>query len=262
MDASFVRALTRSAVLSSVALAIVAAFLACGETSTSPETDAAAPDGVAPDGVAPGEGGVDAPADAPAPPLDGGRAVAVACTPRVRGAGNLGEAGAAFAPDASNACATDSECDGGLEGRCDAPVCSGSAINESFGARCAYDACSADDDCGGVAVCGCGLGVNGRNVCLTLGNCRTNGDCAASQICALSVPCTAKVGDRVCSYCNVPIVSGEESGEAIPNAEGSVGYFCTTANDECRPGDRPDGGRWGLCMFSPSAGRWGFDYGP
>lgn len=200
-----------------------------------------------------GEGG-----RAPLPP---GRPVASACAPRVRAAGS--DAGAADA--STNRCANDDSCDADAGGRCNAPRCAPGSVGGAgglLGARCTYDACATDDDCSGNGVCGCGVGFAGQNVCLVQSTCRVNSDCAPAQVCALSSPETLVVEGQLCTYGSPPVIDGTENALTVANAGSTVGYFCTTPNDLCRPGEHTDGGPQGICSYFPTRQRWEFDTGP
>lgn len=56
------------------------------------------------------------------------------------------------------------------------------------------------------------------------------------------------------------VVGTETAGPA--NGGSSVGYFCTTPSDLCRPGATPDGGNQGVCSYFPARQLWDFDFGP
>jgi len=186
--------------------------------------------------------------------LPPGRPVATACAPTVRPATNAGadeevDAG----PDATNECALDDECTARSGGRCSELVQAIWWGGRSLGTRCTYDACSTDDDCGGGAVCGCAIGFTGHNVCLPQSQCRTDSHCAAGQVCALSRP-------TVLSPPGV-IVDGTErlDGNGVPDE--SLGYFCTTPEDECRPGEEPPYPSLG-CTYATDAHHWIWGYSP
>jgi hypothetical protein len=89
---------------------------------------------------------------------------------------------------------------------------------------CASDECISDQDCGPKGVCSCG--TQGGNICL-FGNCRVDSDCGPGGYCSPSTP-------RSCSG-------------------GSRGYYCHTAQDQCRA----DADCQGLaCTYSIEAAIW------
>ena len=52
-----------------------------------------------------------------------------------------------------------------------------------------YDECKADSDCEGCAVCECGLGTGGANVCVASG-CRVDAECGPNEYCTFGgKPC-------------------------------------------------------------------------
>lgn len=179
------------------------------------------------------------------------RPTATACSrPLPRPAGSATADGG---PDASIECTLDTECTTSADGRCNELRSSVWYGNESLGTRCTYDACTTDDQCG-TGVCGCDLGFAGQNVCLPQGNCRIDADCSQGQVCAFSRP-------FVVSAPGV-IVTGNEQGGGSGVPRESLGWFCTTAQDECRPGQRIDGGASEGCVYGTDQGRWIWWYQP
>lgn len=246
---AFSRALACVTVVLLAPPAVVGACGSDGAIGSAPE----GPDGGALGDAAPGPDTEDAEAGAEAGRPEGGRTV-TACAPRVRDPGS-----ATPSDGGADRCANDDACDADGGGRCDAPTCLPSG---SLGARCTYDACTKDDDCGPSGVCGCGVGFAGQNVCLGQSTCRTDDDCGASRICAWSHPCTLMVEGELCTYCNAPVIDGTETAVGSVNGGSTVGYFCTTPDDLCRPGETPDGGPQGVCSFFPARQLWDFDFGP
>lgn len=118
-------------------------------------------------------------------------------------------------------------CANGLPDRClGLNVLSNSAVGGASGSSsiCACDECISDQDCGPKGVCSCG--TLGGNICLS-GNCRVDSDCGAGGFCSPSTP-------RSCSG-------------------GSLGYYCHTAQDQCRA----DADCQGLaCTYSIEAAIW------
>lgn len=248
---SFMRALACAAVVLVVPPAVVGACGSDAEIGAPPGSADGGDEGTPGDAAPPPET-EDAEAGVEAGRPEGGRTL-TACAPRVRDPGS-----ATPSDGGADLCASDDACDADGGGRCAAPTC---LPSRALGARCTYDACTKDADCGPGGVCGCGAGFAGQNVCLGQSTCQTNDDCGASQICARSHPCTLIVEGEVCSYCNAPIVDGTETAGPA-NGGSSVGYFCTTPSDLCRPGATPDGGNQGVCSYFPARQLWDFDFGP
>jgi hypothetical protein len=143
-------------------------------------------------------------------------------------------------------CQTDLECDAGLGGRC-----RWSRYGDGGGANaCTYDACYTDSTCMGV--CGCGVGSQLQNLCLSNSNCRIDHDCASGQRCVYSDPIIlrAQLEDAV--------NQGNEVG-GINFAGDAIGYFCTTPDDDCRA-PKPD--RAVSCIYNLQSKHWQWGYGP
>lgn len=221
---------------------------------TACEGDPTAPPGS--DASAPGEqsSSSDSGAHADAPSGDAAdsgasppsRPVPVACS-RVspRPAANAASDGGA---GASIECHLDSECTTKPDGRCNELWSGGiGVVQHSLGTRCTYDACTEDDDCG-AAICGCGVGFGGQNVCLPQSNCRVDADCAQGRFCSFSYP-------------PVEVEDGAEQGGGHGTLIEGLGWFCTTASDECVPGQVqvPNGEH---CVFAPTVGWWIWWYQP
>lgn len=125
------------------------------------------------------------------------------------------------------ACAKDTDCTTGTNGRC--------VENVGGGARvcfCSYDTCTHDSDCatGKLCVCHGSPYTAGGNTCSD-GGCRTDSDCGAG------------------GYCS-PTRGG--------GCGGLSGYFCHTSSDTCiDDGDCPaDGGGPRICAYSSSSKHW------
>jgi hypothetical protein len=100
--------------------------------------------------------------------------------------------------DPADACATDSDCAAGTNGRCVG------ALGEP--ALCSYDDCSADADCGSVMICECrNLANYEANTCVH-GACRLDADCGVGGFCSPSA---------------VTVTANGLTGIA----QGSIGYF-------------------------------------
>ncbi len=133
--------------------------------------------------------------------------------------------------DAAGKCLKDVDCATGLNGRCVAFL-----GKPSF---CSYDDCAADTGCGSASVCDCRNGANfSANTCFH-GNCQVDADCGAGGYCSPSA-----VG--IDFFCNTGV------------QQGSYGYFCHTAADECVDdadcGNTPMG--QGVCLLQPDKARW------
>ena len=125
------------------------------------------------------------------------------------------------------ACAHDTDCTNGTNGRC---------VESTHGARlcrCTYDGCVHDTDCSTGQVCAChgSAYTNGiGNTCIP-GNCRVDADCGVG------------------GYCS-PSHGGTGCGEV-------TGYYCHTPGDQCR-NDSDCVGMGGLqvCGWSAAHSRW------
>ena len=133
---------------------------------------------------------------------DAHRTTAVPC-PADRGPGPPTQP---YSPAQSRGCASDSDCDAGMNGRCfpfEGLVGPGG---------CSYDECLTDSTCGPNTPCACRASAtdNAANVCDTGGNCAVDSDCGPGGFCSPSPAC------------------------GLPR------YFCHTAADTCvNDGDCP-----------------------
>ena len=132
--------------------------------------------------------------------------------------------------DGSGKCIKDVECTQGLNGRCVAYPGQPHA--------CSYDACTADADCGSASVCDCRNPARfNANACFH-GNCQIDADCGAGGYCS---PSGVTVGPD-CAF-------GVE--------QGSYGFFCHTAADECvNDADCPGPMGQPACLFQVAKARW------
>ncbi len=135
-------------------------------------------------------------------------------------------------PPATVCCSSDSQCDGGTNGRC---------LNFGYpGQQCTYDECFTDSNCPSGAPCICRSSPtdNAANACEPGGNCVVDSDC----------------GGRYCSPSPVP--SDEECGGTGPY---SFPYYCHTAMDACVDDSDcfVDGSGPPFCVYDPQARRWG-----
>jgi hypothetical protein len=111
--------------------------------------------------------------------------------------------------------------------------------------------CRTDADCGATAVCGCGVGIQGQNICLTQSRCKVDSDCASGEKCNLSLPfiySAAGLDSGTGRYGGV--TSGSELG-GFSHSE-ALGYFCTTPKDVCVPdaaGGTVANNAVGACVF-------------
>jgi hypothetical protein len=142
--------------------------------------------------------------DGSAPPNH--RASDVAC-PQQRAPGSPCPDGSVPYPPAF-ACASDSDCTGGKNGRCfGAPAAPGQG-GFACETLCSYDECFTDSDCPAHVPCACRVySLYGNpNVCLTSSDCAVDSDCGDGGFCSLS---TVGIG------------------------EPAYGYFCITPSDLC-----------------------------
>jgi hypothetical protein len=142
--------------------------------------------------------------------------------------------GMPFCAGETGSCVSDSECpvtsDAGTNGRCTPNENSGPAIGCP---TCQYDQCSNDSQCGTGSVCECGGDAPaGRfpNGCVT-GNCQVDSDCGSGGYCSPNV-----------GFC----------------FEGTLGYYCHTAGDQCHNNsDCQDMGlAGGQCVYDSSKKIW------
>lgn len=117
-------------------------------------------------------------------------------------------------------CQADTDCTQGKNGRCSVPG--------HDPARCSYDRCTTDAECGAGNACDCN---GGGNRCVPA-NCRTDAEC----------------GGLGCS---------PTQGEGCGNLMGTAGFYCHTKKDDCT--DHRDCKKKdvdGMCVYSPSVSRW------
>jgi hypothetical protein len=175
---------------------LAAAFvLGCGVTvnvdTSSGSTGAAGASSCQPAFVEPGTGRV---GDAEIPIY---HRAAPACCPTERGPAPSGQP---YGAGKAAGCASDSQCTGGLDGRCfpfEGLVGPGG---------CSYDPCLTDSDCPSGASCLCRSSASDTSatVCVAGGDCVLDADCGAGGYCSPSEGC-----------------------------EGPVAYYCHTAADTC-----------------------------
>ena len=137
---------------------------------------------------------------------------------------------AGTAADGGIACATDSECTAGTNGRC-------FPFQGTLGpGGCSYDECASDSDCpsGTPCICRSGDSDNDPNVCAPGGNCAVDSDCGSGGFC-----------------------SPTETGCFSPYR-----YFCHTPEDTCLddsdcpgPNSVPIAAR-GYCAYDPNVAHW------
>jgi hypothetical protein len=233
--------------LSISAIAIVAA-LGCSSRQDATSTDSGATAGLGVDAAA----GIDASGDAGGPgavsygdaafgaSVDTGDASPAnhrpthASCPSQRGPGPSGQP--YFASDAasSTACASDSQCTSGTNGRCfpSEPLVAAGG--------CSYDECFTDSDCGSGTPCVCRASATDdtANVCDPGGNCVVDSDCGPNGYCSPST----------------------QSCYETPGP-----YFCHTPSDTCvndSDCDAVDAGKdecdsFAFCAYDGDAGHWG-----
>jgi hypothetical protein len=165
------------------------------------------------------------------------RATAVACpSQRGPGASSVIENGMPGFPACPTArpsipvcCSSDSECDGGTNGRC---MTSGGR----GGNACSYDECLNDSHCpsGGPCLCRSSPADNVPNACAPPGNCKVDSDCGSGGYCSPS-----------------PSPSAQECGGVSPY---SGPFYCHTASDACI--DHGDCGSGAFCVYAPQTRHW------
>ncbi len=160
---------------------------------------------------------------------------APACCPSLRGPASSSQpyppGVASFLAADAGGCTSDSDCKGGVNGRC-FPF--GGLVGPG---GCSYDECFTDSNCGSGTPCLCRSSStdNSANLCDPGGNCAVDSDCGPGGYCSPSYGC-----------------------------EGST-YYCHTASDTCvNDADCPsvDAGEnscpvTARCVFNPQAQSWG-----
>jgi hypothetical protein len=120
----------------------------------------------------------------------------------------------------AGSCASDTECDAGVAGRC--------IVDLPSPLACSYDECSSDSDCPAHTPCQCRSDATSisANVCVRASDCAVDSDCGPNGYCSPSAACT-------------------------------VTYHCHTAADRCLD-DRDCAalGATPYCLFDTGAGRW------
>jgi hypothetical protein len=133
-------------------------------------------------------------------------------------------------PPTTVCCSSDSQCDGGTNGRCSTRT-TGPPIPEN---QCTYDECFTDSNCpsGTPCICRSSPTDNTANVCVTGGNCVVDSDCASGGYCSPS---------PLLNTCDDP-----------------GPYYCHTASDTCIDDSDcfVDGGPAFFCAYEPSARHW------
>ena len=164
----------------------------------------------------------------------------------------------------ADACASDSDCTAGPNGRC-----VGLEGNGDGPLTCTYDECFGDSDCdGGPCVCRPSASSVAANFCFTSGNCSVDSDCGPGGWCSPSL-----VGMGFCSCgsyalcpdagpgslgsCTVSVDGGPP--QPIPclcdpgDVCGQPAYFCHTGCDTCVNDSDCAGGR---CEYDRRKGIW------
>jgi hypothetical protein len=141
-------------------------------------------------------------------------------------------------------CASNANCDAGVNGRCENPP--GAPFNYP---GCSYDQCFSDSDCDAGVPCACRASSSdsAANQCMTGGDCRVDGDCGSNGFCSPSL-----VGVSLCQCPGAPDLCGDsglprcyagttevpcECGDRCGHA-----YYCHTACDQCVDDSDCDGG--------------------
>ncbi len=136
-------------------------------------------------------------------------------------------------PGGSFGCVADSECDAGVNGRCEQRA-TGVVVNV-----CSYDQCFSDSDCGAKVPCLCRSALN-ANLCVISSTCQIDTDCGAGGLCSKS-PYSLEGSEVLCSNGFIE------------------GFHCRAANDLCHEDtDCSDGGiSEPRCAFNEIENRWG-----
>jgi hypothetical protein len=164
------------------------------------------------------------------------RATHATC-PSQRARGNFDPAICPTPPPPRPYCCSDSDCDGGTNGRC---IDFGRP-----GQQCTYDECFTDSNCPSGTPCICRSSPTDS----TANTCEPGGDCVVDSDC----------GGHYCSPSPVP--EEEECGETSPYL---FPYYCHTATDTCVDDSDcfVDGGGVGFCLYDPPARRWACSTSP
>jgi hypothetical protein len=132
-------------------------------------------------------------------------------------------------PPTTVCCSSDSQCDGGANGRCTSSDGRPPPQNQ-----CTYDECFTDSNCpsGTPCICRSSPTENMANVCVTGGNCVVDSDCGSGGYCSPS---------PLLNSCDDP-----------------GPYYCHTATDTCVDDSDCfiDGGAAFFCAYEPSARHW------
>ena len=155
--------------------------------------------------------------------------VAGSICPSQRGAGMICTGGR---DGGVNACATDTDCTAGTNGRCFSP--NGPGAPGCSPTSCSYDQCSSDSNCPARVPCLCraSAGDSNANVCVTGGNCAVDSDCGPNGYCSPG---------GFADFCFTPI------------------YFCHTAVDACTDDTdcaQPSSGYRQSCNYDTTTGHF------
>jgi hypothetical protein len=152
-------------------------------------------------------------------------------------------------------CDVDSQCDAGVNGRCENPP--GAPFNYP---GCSYDECFSDSDCEAGVPCTCRPSASSgeANVCWAGGNCRVDSDCGANGYCS---PSLVDVG--FCQCTGSPLLCGDSGATCYAGSEevpcdcgDSCGhaYYCHSACDDCIDDSDCDGGA--TCNYDVLSQHW------
>jgi hypothetical protein len=117
-------------------------------------------------------------------------------------------------------CASDTDCNAGLNGRC--------ITNLPWPLACSYDTCASDSDCPARTPCQCRSTASdlAPNECVADSTCAVDSDCGPQGFCSPSGTCT-------------------------------VTYHCHTAADTCvDDGDCSSNGQAPMCLYDTASGHW------
>jgi hypothetical protein len=281
----------RPALLVSCGVFAFSCLLACGGDSvdgSAAAADASTPDAIPEDASGTGDavasdaGSSPDSSACPVPeglPIDGGggraagevpllhRASGSACPPQRAPSLPMPVCGTDGGPPCSpsDACASDSDCTAGPNGRC-----IGLEGNGDGPLTCTYDECFRDSDCdGGACACRPSASSAAANFCFTSGNCTIDSDCGPGGWCS---PSLVGMGFCTCgSYALCPDAGPGSIGSCTESVDGgppqpvpcicdpgdvcgAPAYFCHTPCDTCVNDDDCTGG--GRCEYDRRKGIW------
>ena len=174
------------------------------------------------------------------------RSVAGVCT-EARGPGAV--TASANCPNAPAACAQDSDCTAGKNGRCFSDTHGCTSV------RCSYDGCSSDTDCAENEACACRVsGAASTPTLCVSAQCRVDADCGVDRFCSPSLvhdPC-AYPPEALCT----PADGACSPGPCLCGDSRAHGYFCHTQNDTCVNDSDCNTASGSSCAYDRIENRW------